>query len=303
MKNEIGNTYGKLTVIQRAVRPKNRPAGAYWLCQCECGNQKIVRGADLRSGGTRSCGCLYGQHSIKQEIGNRYGRLVVLEQTQKRDNGSVCWLCQCDCGNKVIVSGDSLRSGDTKSCGCLVKDRSREINSIDRTGKKYYKLTALEIDEEATALHNCGLYWLCRCDCGNEVSVLGSNLASGAVKSCGCIRSSYGEEYIANLLNKLNLKYKKEYCLQGLYGDKGINLRFDFAILDENENIHALIEYDGEQHYHAIPHWGGSEGLRHRQENDKKKDLYCKQHNIKLIRIPYYKLNEINIMTLKEMIQ
>lgn len=32
MKNEIGNTYGKLTVIERAERPEGRPKGAYWLC-------------------------------------------------------------------------------------------------------------------------------------------------------------------------------------------------------------------------------------------------------------------------------
>ena len=187
--------------------------------------------------------------------------------------------------------------------GVQLKTKIAKLKVLIGQGKKYYKLTALEIDEETTALYNRGLYWRCRCDCGNEVSVLGSYLASGGVKSCGCIRSSYGEEYIASLLDKLNLKYKKEYCFQGLYGDKGINLRFDFAILDENEDVHALIEYDGEQHYHAVPHWGGQEGLQHRQENDRKKDLYCKQHGLKLIRIPYYKLSEIDIVTLKEMIQ
>lgn len=303
MKNEIGNTYGKLTVIERAARPENRPAGAYWLCQCECGNQKVVRGADLRNGGTRSCGCLYGQHSIKQEVGNRYGRLIVLKQTLKRDNGSVCWLCQCDCGNQVIVAGDSLRNGDTQSCGCLAKDKSREANAVNRVGKKYHKLTVLEIDEEATALHNHGLYWICQCDCGNKTSVLGTNLASGAVKSCGCIKTSYGEEYIESLLNELDYKYKKEYCFQELHGDNEVNLRFDFAILNSSKDIVALIEYDGEQHFQAIPHWGGVEGLRHRQENDMKKNLYCAQHNIKLIRIPYYELNKLDAMKLKEMIQ
>jgi len=60
MKNEIGNRYGKLVVVERAPKPEGRPKGAYWLCKCDCGNSKIVRGADLRSGDVNSCGCLYG---------------------------------------------------------------------------------------------------------------------------------------------------------------------------------------------------------------------------------------------------
>lgn len=38
MKNEIGNRYGKLLVIEKAIKPEGRPKGAYWLCQCDCGN-------------------------------------------------------------------------------------------------------------------------------------------------------------------------------------------------------------------------------------------------------------------------
>jgi len=52
------------------------------------------------------------------ETGHRYGRLVVLEEAGRR-NGAVCWLCQCDCGKRIIVGGRELRTGDTKSCGCL----------------------------------------------------------------------------------------------------------------------------------------------------------------------------------------
>lgn len=78
MKNEVGNIYGKLTVISKANRPDNRPKGAYWLCHCECGKDKIIRGADLRTGSVNSCGCLLGKHSIKNEAGNIYGELTVI---------------------------------------------------------------------------------------------------------------------------------------------------------------------------------------------------------------------------------
>ena len=299
MINEIGNIYGKLTVLKRALRPEGRPKGAYWLCQCECGTQKIIRGADLRAGSVNSCGCLLGKHSIKNEVGNIYGRLTVISISNERKNGSVCWNCKCSCGKHVIVAGDELRRGGTKSCGCLVRTKSRESNSVDRTGKTYNKLTAISIDEERTIQANHGLYWHCQCECGNFTSVLGTNLANGSVKSCGCLKNSYGEEVIETLLIQHNVPYIKEYCFSDLKSDLGGALRFDFAILDNYKNVIHLIEYDGEQHFKAVELWGGNEGLKRRIENDRKKDLYCEINNLKLTRIPYWKLSNLTFKDLE----
>ena len=55
-KNEIGNKYGRLTVIDE-VKERGKDRAVQWLCQCECGNTKIIRGKDLRSGKIISCGC------------------------------------------------------------------------------------------------------------------------------------------------------------------------------------------------------------------------------------------------------
>lgn len=51
-----------------------------------------------------------------------FGRLTVIKDSGKRDYGSVVWLCICSCGNKTEVRGESLRTGVTKSCGCLRKE-------------------------------------------------------------------------------------------------------------------------------------------------------------------------------------
>jgi hypothetical protein len=48
VKNEIGNKYGRLTVLERAGTDKY--GRAQWLCECECGNLHTVLGANLRSG-------------------------------------------------------------------------------------------------------------------------------------------------------------------------------------------------------------------------------------------------------------
>lgn len=50
--------------------------------------------------------------------GQRFGRLTVLERAPNRSN-RVHWLCRCECGNKSEVAAGCLRSGNTKSCGCL----------------------------------------------------------------------------------------------------------------------------------------------------------------------------------------
>jgi hypothetical protein len=62
LRDLTGVTFGRLTVVQRAP---STGRGARWLCKCECGNTRIVAGADLTIGHTKSCGCWQRQKSIK----------------------------------------------------------------------------------------------------------------------------------------------------------------------------------------------------------------------------------------------
>ena len=54
--------------------------------------------------------------------GMKFGRLTVLERAEKYKNGNYLWRCRCECGNFTVVSGNSLKSGHTQSCGCLCKE-------------------------------------------------------------------------------------------------------------------------------------------------------------------------------------
>lgn len=58
--------------------------------------------------------------------GQRYGRLVVIEEAGRSKHGKVLWRCKCDCGNFITVSSNCLRRGHTQSCGCLHSERSAE---------------------------------------------------------------------------------------------------------------------------------------------------------------------------------
>ena len=125
--NEIGNTYGYLTVIDRAENKNNR---AMWKCKCKCGNECIVAGKLLRNGHTQSCGCLKIERTIQRNIergggdltGQRFGKLVVIDfdswLTHNNGHRDRMWKCKCDCGNECIVNHRYLRFGDTSSCGC-----------------------------------------------------------------------------------------------------------------------------------------------------------------------------------------
>lgn len=132
--NMVGQTYGKLTVIERAENDKF--GKAQWLCQCECGNQKIIAGASLRRGLTISCGCNkleklkeYNEKHTVDETGNVYGYLTVisrnLDPDKIKDNRAM-WNCQCKCGNTCIVSGKLLRNGQVTSCGCRKQSLGEE---------------------------------------------------------------------------------------------------------------------------------------------------------------------------------
>jgi len=63
-------------------------------------------------------------------IGQRFGRLIVLRDTGKRCWRYVVWLCKCDCGRLTEVLNNNLRTGCTKSCGCLQKEIVKKINTI-----------------------------------------------------------------------------------------------------------------------------------------------------------------------------
>ena len=60
---------------------------------------------------------------LKDETGNRYGRLTVLRRYDVHDPSQrgAYWLCRCDCGTEVAVISTRLRNGNTRSCGCLVE--------------------------------------------------------------------------------------------------------------------------------------------------------------------------------------
>lgn len=129
-KDETGKKYGRLTVLEYVGNRK-------YKCKCECGNITYVNGKYLRTGMTRSCGCLrkelYNWNDLK---GEKFGRL-----TAKEYLGDSKWLCKCECGKEIITKAEYLRSGHKKSCGCMEEDKKTLQKHIsDKRAKRLYSI-------------------------------------------------------------------------------------------------------------------------------------------------------------------
>ena len=222
--------------------------------------------------------------------GKKFGRLTVIKRIFNQKKGTY-WLCQCDCGNTKEVYGRDLKNGTIKSCGCLRKEILSKTKTIDLTGKKFGRLTVLK-KSNIKNNSNRDVYWDCLCECGNRVSVNGNHLRNGKSLSCGCLKSK-GEFKISKILEQNNIKFIKEFSFKNLLSNKENLLRFDFAIIDENNNIICLIEYQGEHHYDDNSYYPSL------KENDNIKRKFCKENNIKLVEISYKDYNLIDLSYLK----
>lgn len=294
----IGRRFGLLTVLYRDINNIKK-----YICKCDCGNSKSIDRSSLIRGFTNSCGCLQSKIAsekfTKDLTGCRFGRLVVIERNlDKPKSKGVYWKCVCDCGNTVDVLSQLLTNGATKSCGCLKSELTSKNLSYDLIGKQFGRLTVVERCENYILASNIQYsQWLCKCECGSIKKVIGRDLVKSRVCSCGCLISK-GEETIRIELNKRNISFVTQYWFDDLRSDKNYPLKFDFAIIDkDNDTIKCLIEYQGEQHFDDYDR--GYFGKQQREVTDRLKKDYCENNNIKLYEICY---NENIIQRLEEIL-
>ena len=290
LDNLIGRTYGKLTVISR---DENKHGKTYWKCKCECGNIVTVNSYCLKSGQTKSCGCinkeLMSKKFLKNLIGQRFGRLVVIERADdyiipSNKKHTTRWLCQCDCGT-TYVTGSNLKNGKIISCGCYKKEKISQKFTKDITGQKFGKLTVIERVENKKGR----VCWKCLCECGQEVIVSSNSLVRHKTMSCGCL-SSFGEYNIKQYFINNKIKFESQKRFDDLLGLGNGLLSYDFYIPQYN----LLIEAQGQQHIAPKKLFGGEEQFQKQKEHDKRKREYAKKNGYRLLEIWYYDYNNVN---------
>ena len=186
-----GMKFNHWTVIEYSHTNKHRIK--YFLCQCDCGTKRKIRGTSLLQGTSKAC----SKQCENNIIGQTFGKWTVLKAD--KSNPRKYW-CRCECGTERSIDKYSLLNGTSKSCGCgknlFTGPREETIKKYESyIGKKFGKLTILD-------LNMSGGYYRCKCDCGKEVKVPKYNIISGNTTSCGCQRKE-------TLHNRQEKKYKE----------------------------------------------------------------------------------------------
>ena len=225
----------------------------------------------------------------KDLTGNIYGELKVIEMLYNYENKNRTY-CKCIGINDVkykeyIIRQDALQSGATNS----TKGACSGGIMHDITGRRFGMLTVLYPTNKRAS--NGSVRWHCLCDCGKETDpdTTMNNLTRYYTLSCGCRKNSKWEKFIQKHLESNNINFIPQKIFDDCLNKSGTShLYFDFYLIDFN----TIIEYDGMQHFKPVKIWGGQEKLNKQQENDEIKNAYCRDKNIKLVRIPYTKKKE-----------
>lgn len=200
------------------------------------------------------------------------------------------------CRNNWFVKPNNLISSHQNCPRCNpinnVKYTQEEIEEIIRklVGDEYTVLGKYKgINAKFKMKHN---------ECGHIWGVTPKHFIHNGSR-CPICASSKGESKIRDYLKEHRINFIEEYTFNDCRNPitKSV-LRFDFAVFNNNK-LQCLAEYDGEQHYNG---WRGRDkSLLEIQNRDKIKNNYCKQNNIKLIRIPYWDFSNLEEVLQQEL--
>ena len=140
----VGQKFGMLEVVSLgdvAITP-NGTRTQMFNCICDCGKSTVASYSHLKYGGRKSCGCIKRLPKYDDLTGKVFAKLTVIRHIGQTNIGSdgqysQLWECKCECGNTCRINSRDLRSGNTKSCGCIRGEtlRSKNLNEYDLSGE------------------------------------------------------------------------------------------------------------------------------------------------------------------------
>lgn len=334
-KDLSGQKFGKLTLLYRGENnPTDTRGRAMYVCLCDCGNIISMRGenivqrkANISCGHCKEfefknkelkyfekleefkepqdehykikvkckqCGGVFIYHRDElyrnpdkkcpkcnkgYMIGETIGELTIISKEVDEKN-CLKYICSCSCGKIIKLTGTELNS--RKTCGT-------HFDKEDIIGQTFGKLTVVKSTEDFKGHQRL---YECKCECGGTTIVSRGNLLSGHTLSCGCLLSK-GEEQISKILLDNNIIFEKQKTFTDCYSiNSCAKSRFDFYV-----NNSYIIEFDGEQHFSncKLSCWGKENEYQTVHQRDLLKNNYCFEHNIPIIRIPYWHRDKITI--------
>jgi len=267
-------------------------------CKCKiCGYEWYPFASTIKSGhGCPNCKALKDRLS-KEEFKNRVREnnpnFEILGEYQNQETKIKVKCLRCN--TELLVSPQGLMKGKDvcKSCyrkSLLISNEEYKIRLKENNPYVVYVEEYKGMDEKIDV--KCLI-------CGNVWKCTPARVLNGTGCPLCCL--SKGEKEIAKILTKHNIIYVQQKKYKGLIGLRYGNLSYDFYLPTYN----LLIEYQGKQHEMPIDYFDGEVGFKTRQEHDRRKKQYAKEHNIQLLEIWYnedieQKLKEtLNLETLE----
>lgn len=259
----IGKKYGRLTIRSKT---EDNQDGTNVICDCDCGSENVaIRLSFLKSGKIKSCGCLIeekGKNLKDNLLGQKFGNLTVIEEAPNYSTVSgkeiTQWKCKCDCGNVLFVKSHSLKSGRTKSCGCIsspmaIETRIKKGNLIKngrsflRIGHIYGGMKQRCYDPKCPGYRNYGARGIKICD--EWLGEKGFETFYEWSKEHGYIEEADGRQ---NSIDRIDNDgdYSPDNC-------RWVNN----IVQSNNRRGNVFVEYQGEKK--TIAEWAREKGITH----------------------------------------
>lgn len=191
-----GQKFNRWTVLEEVGR---RNGGRRVAVRCDCGTIREVYFQEVKSGRSKSCGCLMRESARKRALSKGVnlesatsGLLCYKMDTKPASNGKRRILCVCACGNEKEVNAASFIKGEILSCGCLHRlastERLREARSKRKPvpnleGHEFGRYRVLE----KAPRESRDLKWIIRCKiCGYEAHSTTRSVQDGRQPWCKC---------------------------------------------------------------------------------------------------------------------
>lgn len=217
-------------------------------------------------------------------IDNGY-EVMGFEKCKGRFFTDSCFTVKCRKGHITKKTIRSIRSGKLSCVECM-KNKKKTLKEIDEIFRTYGYNIVLHNGYE-----NNQSRFLISCKNGHRFDTTYASFQQRDKRCCFCdegiIGISKGEKKISSFLDENNIEYIYQYKIDGCKLKS--SLPFDFYL----PNYNVLIEFDGEQHYKIVSHFGGLDKFISQKIADTIKNEYCKKNNITLIRIPYWEFDNI----------
>lgn len=283
----------KLHAITNTIEPLEEYVSTHTkiLCKCKiCKNEWRVSPSKLfLKKGCPECAkktsgnkgkYKYSESYIKNILHNK--NISILDEYKGIHNKNNFMCLKCEYKFTTKISHILYEGTGCKNCANI----SLRLSHDEFVNRVKEKLPELEILSKYNGSSKRVTY---KCKtCGLIHSAFANNLLKGY--GCPSCCASKGEKICKKYLEDNNINYIPQFEFDDLVGVNNGNLKFDFAILNNSNDVCCLLEYDGIFHYEKQYFDDGFENL---QIHDNKKNEYCKNKDIPLIRIPYWEFDNI----------